>query len=436
MLDFARWSLFLIGHVGIWAFLFNRSHSTAMIRSIRKASERAAILVVTLPAIWIAVRILTLGSIGFDTVLGDGWFCSYAAVCSICGSLLTIAWAIRKIKFRLPKKVKSTNRQILDLRNELKAPIYHGTLPKLLEKIPFNECHKLSLQNMEFELEMPKNLAGLKICHLSDLHYTGQIDIGYFQRVIAEVNRFDPDLVVITGDIVDSTDCLEWISETLGQIQAKSKAGIYYVLGNHDRRVGDEQKLRQLLSSAGMVQASGTWHDIQWNGATIRITGTALPWFYDSKRLGPEPDSACDLKILLSHSPDQIGWAVQHQADLMFAGHTHGGQISLPIIGPVIAPSYYGVTFASGTFDINGTLMHVSRGLSGDESIRIGSPPELGCFSLTANPQATESKPVLNQKGSLDTAMVQSKNQLEGRKSVKPIAARMKKINQSKMTVG
>ena len=69
----------------------------------------------------------------------------------------------------------------------------------------------------------------------------------------------------------------------------------------------------------------------------------------------------------------------------MFAGHTHGGQIALPIIGPVISPSWHGVKYASGTFQFGEMIMHVIRGLSGDEAIRIGSPPELGLFTIRSS---------------------------------------------------
>jgi len=73
-----------------------------------------------------------------------------------------------------------------------------------------------------------------------------------------------------------------------------------------------------------------------------------------------------------------------YKFDLMFAGHTHGGQIAFPVIGPIVAPSKFGVNYASGTFQIGSMLMHVSRGISGDEAIRVNSPPELGLFTLTA----------------------------------------------------
>jgi predicted MPP superfamily phosphohydrolase len=66
----------------------------------------------------------------------------------------------------------------------------------------------------------------------------------------------------------------------------------------------------------------------------------------------------------------------------MLAGHTHGGQICFPLIGPILAPSHYGVRYAAGTFDLPPTLMHVSRGVSGLQPLRFNCPPELAKLVL------------------------------------------------------
>jgi predicted MPP superfamily phosphohydrolase len=188
---------------------------------------------------------------------------------------------------------------------------------------------------------------------------------------------------VITGDLVDHAKCIEWIPKTFGKLNAP--LGVYYVLGNHDRRIQSETFLRKNIHDSGLIQASSRWHEIEHKGATIQITGNALPWYRDAEQLPDQPDNKSGLNILLSHSPDQLAWARQRDFQLMFAGHTHGGQIAFPVIGPVVAPSKYGVGYSAGTFKFGELTMHVSRGLSGDETIRWGSPPELGLFTLRSN---------------------------------------------------
>ncbi len=233
---------------------------------------------------------------------------------------------------------------------------------------------------MTFLLDVPPAMDGLKICQLSDLHFTGQLGIEYFQFVVDETNKFEPDLIVITGDLVDKAKCLPWLESTLGRLQAEF--GVFYVLGNHDRRIKAEMDFRNQLRQSGLIQASEKWHEVVFKGCKIQLTGNELPWYRDANSLPETERGNADLRILLSHSPDQVEWARDREFDLMFAGHTHGGQIAFPVIGPIVAPSKYGVLYASGTFQIDKMIMHVSRGISGDETIRFCSPPELGLFTI------------------------------------------------------
>ena len=84
-----------------------------------------------------------------------------------------------------------------------------------------------------------------------------------------------------------------------------------------------------------------------------------------------------DFVLLVSHSPDVAESLGGTPVDLVLAGHTHGGQIRLPVLGPVYAPSLYGCRFASGVFWMDPTLLYVSRGISGREPIRYNCVPEL-----------------------------------------------------------
>jgi len=300
--------------------------------------------------------------------------------CITLGILFFIYWIYRKLTSTLPAAVVETETQWLNLKNEIDKDLLHGKMARSIGNLPFNECLKLTLNRMTFEFEIPADLDGLKICHISDLHYTGQIGIEYFKRIVEEANRFEPDLIFITGDLVDERCCLSWLEPTLGKLIAKH--GTYYVLGNHDKRIRDEPSYRQQLEEIGLIKAAGHWRKITINESKILLTGNELPWYKDANDVGEAPNEDFDLRILLSHSPDQLGWARPRKFDLMFAGHTHGGQIAFPFIGPIVAPSKYGVRYASGTFQIDDMVMHVSRGISGDEPIRLCSPPELGLFTI------------------------------------------------------
>jgi predicted MPP superfamily phosphohydrolase len=91
---------------------------------------------------------------------------------------------------------------------------------------------------------------------------------------------------------------------------------------------------------------------------------------------------------LLAHSPDQFGWAQANEVDLMLAGHNHGGQVCLPLLGPIVAPSLHGVRYGSGTFRAGNTVMHVSRGTSSLTPLRWNCPPEIAVLTLRADGQS------------------------------------------------
>jgi len=186
--------------------------------------------------------------------------------------------------------------------------------------------------------------------------------------------------MAVTGDIVDKDECIDWIPSTLGQL--KCRHGVFFVLGNHDKRVTDVGRLRATLREAGLIELADRSHEIQVAGHRIALAGNELPWFGPPSELSSDQLDEQIFRILLSHSPDQLQWARLRQFDLMLAGHTHGGQIRFPIIGPVLSPSLFGVKYASGVFYKAPTLMHVSRGISGLEPIRINCAPELAKLTL------------------------------------------------------
>jgi predicted MPP superfamily phosphohydrolase len=125
---------------------------------------------------------------------------------------------------------------------------------------------------------------------------------------------------------------------------------------------------------------------LELRGWPVAVAGNELPWFAPAAAAWEIPyilEDRRPLRIALAHSPDQIEWAQIHCFDLMLAGHTHGGQIRLPVIGAVFCPSRFGVRYAAGTFYCPPTVMHVTRGISGVRAVRYGCPPELTKLVLT-----------------------------------------------------
>ena len=238
--------------------------------------------------------------------------------------------------------------------------------------LPGNEQFQLEVSTKEYLCpRLPAEWDGLSIVHLADLHFRGGVARAYFEAVCEQAAALKPDLFVFTGDLLDDQECLEWMPETLGKL--KAPLGQFFILGNHDWYL-DPEAARREFERFGWVNLSSRSQVLSISRFASRITiaGDETPW------LGSHPDLIENpFKILISHSPDNIGWARERGIDLMFAGHTHGGQIRLPLLGPVYSPSLYGVRYASGVFWSAPTLMYVSRGISGREPIRYLCPPEL-----------------------------------------------------------
>ena len=210
-----------------------------------------------------------------------------------------------------------------------------------------------------------------------------------------------PDLVAITGDIADSPTHHRWILPLLGRLRWNIAA--VAILGNHDHYV-DVVPIRRRLRRLGMRVPENEWYTLDVRGVPMTIIGTESPW------LAPEPDlSECPrgpFRLCLSHTPDNIAWARAEGVDLMLSGHVHGGQVRLGPIGSILVPSAYGRRYDMGTFDESPTLLHVSRGLSGEQPLRLGGLPEVTLLTLR--------RPEGALRGGLDTAAKTNGSQVYG----------------------
>lgn len=309
---------------------------------------------------------------------------AYGVVCWIWAAATAARLLRRPFVHRPPAVLRwQRSRLIRLLRSRPNLQSEHDE-HHFLVRIPGNES--LSLDIVERALEIPRlepGLESLSIIHLTDFHFTGRVSKAYFQEVIKRANQLDPDLIALTGDFVDKAKCIDWIPDTLGRLRAGH--GVFFVLGNHDLRV-DTKRLQRSLVESGLIDLGGRWMEIAVNECRLILAGNELPWKPPAADLRQAPGRASDgggpLRIVLSHAPDQLDWARAHDVDLLLAGHLHGGQIRLPLIGPVFSPSRRGVRYASGVFYAAPTVMNVSRGVSGEIPLRLNCPPEMVHLTL------------------------------------------------------
>jgi predicted MPP superfamily phosphohydrolase len=185
--------------------------------------------------------------------------------------------------------------------------------------------------------DLPQRLEGYRIVQLSDFHYDGErLATQLWQQVIDRVNGLAPDLIALTGDYVTSDSApIVALATYLGQL--KSRYGTVAVLGNHDNIT---QRGRQtILRSLHQAGIQALWNDIAYPlGNDLPVVGLADFWsrdFHPAPVLNSLPPT--QPRLLLSHNPDTAEFLRSWRVDLQLSGHTHGGQIVLPGLGPAPA---------------------------------------------------------------------------------------------------
>jgi predicted MPP superfamily phosphohydrolase len=377
-----------LGHFSLCVWLFNRLHALPWRRIYIKWLGRAILGWGVGGLAIYGLRSLIVGTCiwnGTAIHLAEVPWLVYPALCALVTLAAVPKWLIPKLLTQVPTSLVSNDTTLYDLAKEIgEAPIGRGET-KLFARFPGNQIFQMAVQKKTLCLpQLPQELEGLNIAHLSDLHMTGKLSRPFYEAIVEHTNRLEPDLVVITGDIAEKVMCLDWIVPVLSRFQARE--GKYFILGNHEMKLPDIGILRNLMEEAGFVDVGSKAMKIDAHGAEILIAGSEVPWFGANPNLPPvsRPPSPfpSPFRLFLSHSPDQLPWARDNHFDLMLAGHTHGGQIRLPFVGALIAPSKFGFRYAGGTYFEAPTLLHVSRGLCGDHPIRLNCPPELPLLTL------------------------------------------------------
>jgi predicted MPP superfamily phosphohydrolase len=371
-----------IGHAILWVGLVNRIHGVGIERRWVNAITALCCIMFVFVPIAVAMAIGMPGRFPPDGVApAIAW--DYLAVCAV----VCVAAAIQRWHWRLHRErrgaLQSNHTSNINLSQANAPDLTAPGIPRWLTFLPGNEA--LTIRVQEKQLAIPRltpAYAGVRIVHISDLHMSGRISKAYFERVVDEVNRCDADVIAITGDLVEREACLDWVPSTFGRLEARD--GVFYVLGNHDRHVPRE-RLTAALTEAGLIHLGGNWRRVTIRHTPVIVAGNELPWYRPAADFDGAPTRdarGLPLRIVLAHSPDQFGWAQANDVDLLLAGHNHGGQICLPLLGPIVAPSLHGVRYASGTFRTGNTVLHVSRGTSSMTPLRWNCPPEIAVLNL------------------------------------------------------
>lgn len=258
--------------------------------------------------------------------------------------------------------------------------------------------------------DLPPSLSGTKLVQLSDFHYDGRrLSHKLLQEAIAASNQAQPDLVLLTGDYVTS-DPAPIHNLVLYLKQLQSRLGIYAILGNHDLYYPNSKKeIRAALTRIGIHVL---WNQVAYPfGPQLALIGLAD---YRSSKFKPasvmKQVNPAIPRIVLSHNPDSAQELQQWRIDLQLSGHTHGGQVLLPRLGPLPAllPTLINVLpqplrrhlpyvrkdcrkvfqhweWAQGFHQVGSNRLYVNRGLGTYFPGRLFCPPEVTVINLAVS---------------------------------------------------
>lgn len=380
--------LSIAGHTEWWIMTVNRSHALRIrSKTLRKFRTLHDVAVLGYPFF-----LLWLLGFGPNSLLTGGSFVDQSAavqwllIVTISGCVPLVMGILRWQLVRSRQFHHSHERERHDVltismtdsaRQNVRGPRKH-----MSQLWPWNEIFHLEVNTKSVRLPQlaAKSEPGsqpLRLVHLTDLHFVGCPGEDYYRFLVAQAAAMEPDAFVFTGDLIDDMNLLEVAVRILKPLT--EKAPCYFILGNHDWKF-DFEHIRTTLAESGWKCVTGRYDIVTLGSRKILLAGSEQPW------MGDHPpavrDAGCDLRILLSHSPDQFRYAQRCGYDLMLSGHTHGGQVVLPVIGPVYSPSLYGVSYVSGLFELEDLTLHVSRGIGAKDPMRWRCSPELTCLEV------------------------------------------------------
>lgn len=240
---------------------------------------------------------------------------------------------------------------------------------------------------------VPEGLDGFRIVQISDLH---NAEFGKDnEKLIALLEEAEPDIIVISGDMIDSRNTNVKVALELAEVMV-AIAPCYYVNGNHEARLSEYADLRDGLTALGVVVLEDSSVTVEHDGEIFTIVGVSDPSFKVDYLTDDEEsvmrqtlDELADtdgFTVLLSHRPELFELYAEYGFDLVFSGHAHGGQFRLPFIGGLYAPGQ-GLfpEYDAGVFTSGNTNMIVSRGIGKSVvPMRINNSPEIVVVELKA----------------------------------------------------
>lgn len=238
-----------------------------------------------------------------------------------------------------------------------------------------------------------KNISsGVRILHLSDLHASPVVPFALIENSIELGLQMKPDVICVTGDFVTDATPIDLAQYARILRRLPEAAPVFATLGNHDggawgasvHGLKDSTMVRELLRSANMPLLHNRSEVVRVRDQSIRFAGVGDLWSHEVDVDGAFADvPADDPAILLAHNPDTKDVLANRPWDLMLSGHTHGGQVVLPILGERFVP-IRDKRFIAGLKQWNGRQVYVTRGVGNIDGFRVNCRPEVTILDLVS----------------------------------------------------
>ena len=251
--------------------------------------------------------------------------------------------------------------------------------------------HELDIVNRPIAItNLPTAFHGYRIVQISDIHLDEYTEPFFLERIVHKVNALAPDLVLLTGDFITHGSltfiagghAIRRCAEILTTLTAPLR---YAVLGNHDVTF-NAAVVTNALTAHGTPVLVNQNLPIERNGARLWLCGVDDPGTSHPNLDLAIPDKPDGPVLLMAHEPDYADDVIAHPrghlVDLMLAGHSHGGQVRLPFIGPLILPPM-GLKYPEGLYRFNQMQLYVNRGIGTvGLPFRLNCPPEITVITL------------------------------------------------------
>lgn len=243
----------------------------------------------------------------------------------------------------------------------------------------FREPARPRLERVELRLpQLPPALDGLRIGQVTDMHLGFRYAEANTRWAVEQMQREAPELVVLTGDFISFQHAIPDVAALLRGLHAP--LGVYAVPGNHDYWEGVAD-VRNALTLCDIPLLINEHRRLVWRGAELWLVGIDDIWdgtVNVRQALRGVPETS--FTLLLAHAPDFVNEAARHGFDVQLSGHTHGGHIRLPLLGPLGMPRF-GRRYIMGHYQVEPTALYVSRGIAGPP-LRFRCPPEATIITL------------------------------------------------------